>query len=156
MAIEVPLVVMKVTSVSQLRPRRVPVPVSDNQSLIRVADVACTEVVRVPGWFTVAQARRVAELKRVSHVLVEDRGQVSGAISALTLAHAPANDTVARWMNRNDAHVSPEASIAAAELLLRTQGISCLPVVTGGLLVGTVTLHDLPEIDDDFGEHRAA
>jgi Mg/Co/Ni transporter MgtE len=109
-----------------------------------VADVASPTVVRLPGWFTVAQARRVAELKRVSHVLVDDRGQVSGAVSATVLGHAPDGDALARWSHRSRAQVTPETSVAAAERLLREQGASCLPVVTaGGLLVGTISVHDM-------------
>jgi CBS domain-containing protein len=114
------------------------------QRPMRVADVACTTVVRLPGWFTVAQARRVAILKRVSHVLVEDRGQVAGAVSATVLEHAPAGDALARWCYRSSAQVAPEATVTAAEQLLHAQGASCLPVVTaGGLLVGTISVHDI-------------
>ena len=95
---------------------------------------------RVPGWFTVAQARRVAELKRVSARAGRGPRSGAGAVSAAVLAQAPATDMVARWTNRTDAHVSPDAAVATAEQLLRAQGASCLPVVTaGGLLVGTIS-----------------
>lgn len=145
---------MRAATVTQLFPRPA-IPVSDVQSQ-RVADVVRTDVVRVPGWFTIGQAHRVAMLKRVSHILVEDRGQVSGAVSATVLASAPATDLVARWAYRTGAQLSPEAPVAAAEQILRSQGVSCLPVVTGGLLVGTVTLHDLPGNDQIDTAVRAA
>lgn len=123
--------------------RRVTSQRSDVQS-VKVADVACSTVVKLPAWFTVAQARRVAELKRVSHVLVEEHGVVAGAVSATVLGHARGGDSIARWAFRTTAHVTPDSSLAAAERLLRQQGASCLPVVTaGGLLVGTVSIHDL-------------
>ena len=148
---------MRVASVTKLEPSRRRTPVAQPaRNVPRVGDVVCTEVVRVPGWFTVAQAQRVAELKRVSHVLVEDRGRVSGSASTVVLAHAPAGDTVARWMNRSEAHVGPEAPLHQAEQLLRAEGASCLPVVTGGLLVGTVTIHDLVPESDIGGTSRAA
>ena len=37
----------------------------------------------------------------------------------------------------------PEMSLPEAERRLRREGVSCLPVVAGGLLVGTVCLADL-------------
>lgn len=159
---------MKVAPVAQLDPnrRRSAAPAHDvartasKQAAVaagpRVADIASTEVVQVPGWFTVTQARRVAELKRVSHVLVEDRGRVSGAVSLNVLAHAPAADTVARWTNRTDAHLDPQHPVSHAERLLRAEGTSCLPVVAGGLLVGTVTIHDVAPAHDDAPTSQAA
>jgi Mg/Co/Ni transporter MgtE len=132
-----------VTQLDTIR-RRTSSQVGDAQSSPLVADIANATVLRLPGWFTVAQARRVAQLKRVSHVLVEDRGQISGSVSTTVLGHAPDADALARWSYRTSAHVAPDATVAAAGLLLHEQGASCLPVVTaGGLLVGTISVHDI-------------
>jgi Mg/Co/Ni transporter MgtE len=108
-----------------------------------VADVTNTALVRLPVWFTVAQALRVAKLKKVDHLLVEEHGRVAGSISATALMRAPAGDALGRWMGRSQAHVAPEHSLAEAEAVFRREGVGCLPVVRSGLLIGTVRLDDV-------------
>jgi hypothetical protein len=56
--------------------------------------------VRVPIWFTVAQARKVAALKRLDCVLVEERGRICGLLGREVLGTAPAGDLLARWVSR--------------------------------------------------------
>jgi CBS domain-containing protein len=110
---------------------------------VRVADVAETALARIPLWFTAAQAGGIAKLKGVRHLLVEDRGQVAGSVSTDVLRQARGTDAVARWMSRSQAHVTPDLSLEEAERRLRQEGVSCLPVVSSGLLVGTVSLEDI-------------
>jgi Mg/Co/Ni transporter MgtE len=112
-------------------------------------------IARVPGWFTVAQSRRVAELKGVAHVLVDDKSGASGTASLATLAGAPPTDLVARWTVRTTASVHADTTLDEAEALLRAEGAACLPVTTGGMLVGTISLQDL-EFDADDDLPRAA
>jgi Mg/Co/Ni transporter MgtE len=119
-------------------PKELPVPASG-----RVADVMNVVTVRIPSWFTVAQARGVAQLKKVDHLLVEERGQIAGSVGLAVLAQAPATAPVARWMTRSAAHLGPDLSVAEASRFLGEAGVSCLPVVRGGLLLGTVSLDDL-------------
>jgi CBS domain-containing protein len=109
----------------------------------RVADVLRATVVRIPVWFTAAQARRVAALKGVDHLLVEEHGRVAGSVSVAALFGAASGDPVARCMSRSRAHLTPELSLAEAERQMKREGVSCLPVVTGGLLVGIVGLADV-------------
>jgi CBS domain-containing protein len=109
----------------------------------RVVDVTRTQVVRVPPWFTAAQALRVARLKGVAHLLVEERGRLAGSIGLAILASAPAADPVGRWMSRSAAHLTPDLPCPEAGRVLRREGVACLPVVAGGLLVGTASLDDL-------------
>src|SRR5688572_17577544 len=85
----------------------------------RVGDCMTAVIARVPGWFTVAQARRVAELKGVAHVLVDDKSGASGTAAVATLAAAPAGDLLARWTARTAASVDADASLEVAEGLLR-------------------------------------
>src|SRR4029450_13070702 len=108
-------------------------------SATTVADFVCTQIARVPAWFTAAQALQVAQLKDVDHVLVEQHGRVQGSVSRDVLALAPSHDLCARWFTRSEAPVEPSTSAAAAEQLLSSTGASCLPVVSGGLLVGTIS-----------------
>ena len=109
----------------------------------RVADVLCSTVVRIPLWFTAAQARRVAAHKGVDHLLVEEHGRVAGSISLTTLLQAPPTEPVARWMSRSQAHLTPDQPLSEAERHLRREGVGCLPVVAGGLLVGIVSLAEV-------------
>jgi Mg/Co/Ni transporter MgtE len=109
----------------------------------RVGEVTRTSFVRIPSWFTAAQALRVAHLKAVAHLLIEERGRLVGSIGVAALTSAPATDPVARWMDRSAAHLTPDLSCAEAERVLRREGVTCLPVVTGGLLVGTASLEEL-------------
>lgn len=65
--------------------------------------------VRVPIWFTVAQALKVADLKNVEHILVEEAGQTYRLASRAILRQAPATDLLARW-------ASPPERLAAASV----------------------------------------
>jgi CBS domain-containing protein len=115
----------------------------------RVGDCMNAVIARVPSWFTVAQARRVAELKGVSHLLVDDKSGASGCASLATLASAPPSDLLARWTVRTSGSVDANASLEVAEDLLHAEGAACLPVTTGGMLVGTISLADLLLASDD-------
>jgi hypothetical protein len=77
--------------------------------------------VRVPIWFTVAQARKVADLKRLEHVFVEERGQICGFASRAVLAQAPADDLVGRWATRALPPAAPlvEHDSSASDQLIR-------------------------------------
>jgi CBS domain-containing protein len=113
----------------------------------RVADVASTVVVKIPTWFTVAAALRVAHLKGASHLLVLDRQKVVGAISQQRLSLSPGSEPVARWMNRSPAQVSPETPQEEAWRLMAMHDIECLPVVSGAMLLGVVAREHLLPAD---------
>ncbi len=49
-------------------------------------------------------------------------------------------------MNANVQIISPEATVQAAAKVMREKKIGCLPVVTGGKLVGILTEYDLLKI----------
>ncbi len=104
-----------------------------------VADLMTTTLVKLPPWFEAAQAVRVARLRGVDHVLVEERGRLAGAVSVERLAGAPAHDIVGRWAQRTGASCTAETPPSDAAALLRAAGVDCLPVTRGGLLVGLVT-----------------
>jgi CBS domain-containing protein len=97
----------------------------------------------VPSWFTALAALRVARLKGVEHLLVLDRQQMVGAVSAQVLAAAPGHDLAARWMTPSRLMVSPDALESEARTLMDEHGLGCLPVVSGALLLGIVTRSDL-------------
>jgi hypothetical protein len=72
--------------------------------------------VRVPPWFTVAQALRVAELKGAHRLFLE--GRASGVVSRIVLEHAPANDMVLRWAYRWIPSIDADAPVSEARRLL--------------------------------------
>jgi CBS domain-containing protein len=98
---------------------------------------------RLPPWFTVEQARKVAALRGVEHVLVEERGKITGSVSRYTLWRAPRLDTLARHLQPCTRAVSPEMPITEVHAEMQALGIECLPVASGGILVGTITLADI-------------
>jgi CBS domain-containing protein len=100
-------------------------------------------VVKVPSWFTVGAALRVAVCKGVGHLLVVDRGSVVGTIAVSVLRTAPAQQPLARWMTPSTATLSPETPRAEAAWLMTSLGVDCLPVASGFLLVGLVSRDDL-------------
>jgi CBS domain-containing protein len=109
-----------------------------------VGAVASTVVVKVPGWFTAGAALRVARLKGAGHLLVVDRQRLVGSVSVARLAASPAHQPIDRVMNRSTATVSPDAPFEAARLLMERQGLDCLPVASGALLLGVVSRHPSP------------
>jgi CBS domain-containing protein len=109
-----------------------------------VGSCASTSVVKVPSWFTAGAAARVAQLKGVAHLLVVDRGAVVGTAARATLLAAPASEPLARIMSAT-VSVTPETSREEAWRLMALQGLDCLAVVSGPLLVGLVTREDLAD-----------
>jgi CBS domain-containing protein len=124
-----------------------PIPAERRAPIETVCARASTSVVKVPSWFTVGAALRVAQLKSVAHLLVLDRGVVVGTISARTLASSPATEPLARRMTPSTVTVAPETARADAWRLMACLGLECLPVTSGPLLLGLVTSEDLAEDD---------
>lgn len=110
---------------------------------LMVADVVCTRLVRLPAWFTTAQAARVAELRGVDQVLVEEQGRIRGAVSLAALKHGSSLDTLARRLSRSDLFVDAGWRASDAWALMRLRGVACAPVVRGEMLIGTIDLEDV-------------
>jgi CBS domain-containing protein len=108
-----------------------------------VATLVRTRFVRLPAWFTLGQALRVADLRGVDHVLVEEQGRVRGTVSRAVLAAQKPGDPLARWLKRDDSSVTLDTDVAVAASVMTARGLTCLPVASNGLLVGTVSLTDL-------------
>jgi len=108
-----------------------------------VGTLASPTVVKLPSWFTISAALRVARLKGCSHILVEDRRRVVGSISAHLLSTAPAADPLARWMTASDLTLAATLPEEEAWRLMSLEGVDCAPVVSGAVLLGTVTRADL-------------
>lgn len=121
-----------------------------------VAEVASARFVQLPSWFTVTSARRVMQAKGVGHALVEKSGRVVGSVAAGTLAGAPDQQPVARWMMASTASVSADATVDQALAILSSEATDCLPVVAGRMLVGVVTRDDLEAGHASVADRRSA
>jgi len=106
----------------------------------RVGDLLTARFAKLPDWFTVGAALRVARLKGVDHLLVVDRGAVVGVAEARVLEGAPERDPLSRWTPASRATLTPETPIDEARRLMAAQGVASMPVTSGALLVGIVTL----------------
>lgn len=108
-----------------------------------VVDRARPCAVKVPSWFTAWAAVRVAQLKQIENLLVEERGVVVGVVSRKTLAAAAPNRPVAAVMVSSTIQLPAEMALAEAERIMSTLDVDCLPVVSGSLLVGVLRREDL-------------
>ena len=100
------------------------------------------------------QAEMVAWLmnrKGIRHVLVEDaEHQLTGVVSYRSLLRflageegtKPAECAIGHLIDRDPITVSPETSTLEAIRLIREHEVACLPVVSGGRLVGIVSERD--------------
>jgi Mg/Co/Ni transporter MgtE len=105
-----------------------------------IANLVSTKVVKLPSWFTAGAALRVTRLKRVSHLLVEDRRQIVGSVSRAALESAPSDAPLATCMDATSASIRLSAPAHEAWARMMVVGAECLPVLEGALLVGIVTL----------------
>jgi CBS domain-containing protein len=82
----------------------------------------------------------------IHHLVVLEKKEVIGILSARDLARAPGEASVAGLMSRAVALANPRTTVREAANLLRGLGIGCLPVLEGSRLVGMITISDLLEL----------
>jgi CBS domain-containing protein len=110
-----------------------------------ISSLVSTKVVKLPSWFTAAAALRIAKLKGVAHLLVEDRRQIVGSVSKSQLETAAADAPLGACMTATSASIGPGAPVHEAWARMLVNGVECLPVQQGALLVGLVTLQAVRE-----------
>ncbi len=120
-----------------------PLPLEATPPPARVGEVVRPVAAKIPSWFTAAAALRVARLKGAEHLLVLDRGRPVGTVAARVLAIAPGHEPVGRWMTASALAVTPETTVGQARRLMEREALECIPVVSGALLLGTITASDL-------------
>jgi hypothetical protein len=108
-----------------------------------IASLVSTKLVKLPFWFTAGAALRIARLKQVSHLLVEDRRRIVGSVSREFLESTPAAASLATCMTVTNAGIPLSAPAHQAWARMMVHGSECLPVFEGSLLVGLVTLEDV-------------
>ena len=97
----------------------------------------------IPARLSMAAARKIARLKRVSLLFVEQGERLVGLLDARALARAPDDAGVAASMTPIRACLHPAMSVARALDVFIRLGATALPVSVGAFLLGAVTRDDV-------------
>jgi CBS domain-containing protein len=117
----------------------------------RVAQVMTTDLFTVQEEDTVTLAEAMMRWERIRHIPVENEaGDLVGLLTLANLlealkrggASAESSLRVGEVMDRDPIAVTPETSTLKAIEVMRTHGLSGLPVVRGSKLVGVLTVTD--------------
>ena len=139
---------------------------------MQIREIMTTSVVTVTMDHTLEQVKEVFEAEGFHHPAVvasaEEGAEVVGLVSDRDMLRtlspfvgkmAERNSDlhtldrpVHQWMVRDIVSVGPDESAAWAARLMLRRGVSCLPVVEGGHLVGIVTLRDVAFLAIDLLE----
>ena len=110
---------------------------------MQVREIMNRDLLTLPGDASVAQGLRAAVERDVHHVLVPERGRLTGVICVCDLRERPRDQSLTESISRQPEVVAPGNTLEqAAERFVR-QGISCFPVCDGDELVGVVTRRDV-------------
>jgi len=114
---------------------------------MRVTDVMSTSVRTVDARETIAQALAMMKDGGVHHLVVLDRGRMTGLVSAERLQRGEAEGIlrVENVMCRRVRLAAPETTLPEAAALLRGDSAGALPVMNGARVAGIVTASDLLE-----------
>jgi CBS domain-containing protein len=110
---------------------------------VRVADLTIRRIPVIPAHLSMAAARKVAQLKQVSLLLVERNDHIVGTIDEGALAADDDLTAVAAAMRPLATCLRPMMAVREArELFIRARA-TILPVVVGGFILGAVTRSDV-------------
>jgi hypothetical protein len=93
----------------------------------------------LPPWLSMSAARRVAALKRIDHLFVEQHGQLLGVLCAAELAAAPDGDRIGAWMKPSIPCAQPSMPVAHALEIIAKRGLGFLAISEGPFVTGIVT-----------------
>jgi CBS domain-containing protein len=110
----------------------------------------------IPARLSMAAARKIARLKRVSLLFVEQGERLVGLVDARALARAPDDAGVAASMTPIRVCLHPAMSAARALDVLIRLGASALPVTVGAFLIGAVTRADVERAVGSHGRSARA
>jgi CBS domain-containing protein len=129
-----------------------------------VSDLMTTDVLTVHPEDLVDLAASVLEWERIRHLPVEDTdGRLVGILSYRSILRLVArgiasgemkNVSVREVMNSEPITVPPEMTSLEAIALMREKGVSALPVVRDGNMIGIVTEHDFINVAARLLEDR--
>ncbi|WP_372905511.1 CBS domain-containing protein [Rhodohalobacter sp.] len=118
-----------------------------------VSNVMSTDLITVSGEYIADLVLKIMEWREIRHMPVEDKnGQLKGIITKSRLDRylkRVGNSrelTAADVMDRNPTTIKPNDDIKYAMLLMMDEGISCLPVIEQGKLIGILTDKDTQTI----------
>lgn len=109
----------------------------------RVRDMPMRRIPAVPAHLTVAAARKVAALKQIAVLLVEQEERIVGTVDEGALADAAGDTPTAAAMKPLGLWLRPAMSAAEARDMFLGAGATILPVIAGGFVLGAVTLADV-------------
>lgn len=112
---------------------------------------ARTVAARIPKISSSASVAEAARLMLENHVLalpVEENGEIIGVITVEDVVRAVSDEFFSKirvedLMSRDLVSIGPRDTVGQAIALMREYGISRLPVIDGGKLVGVITIHDI-------------
>ena len=110
---------------------------------MRIQDVMSKNVVSVPEETGVAVARERLRSEEIDHLVVIDGKRVVGVVAGKDVLRAGDDRPLSDVMSRDVVTIEPEATLRRAAGVMRGRAVGCLPVVSGGRLVGIVTTSDL-------------
>jgi len=93
----------------------------------------------LPAHLPMSAARKVADLKKSSLVLVERDGRLVGVVDDVALLQAPDEARLEDAMKRLEVCLTPATPLARAREQLARSGATALPVAAGAFLLGVVT-----------------
>ncbi|MDZ7756512.1 CBS domain-containing protein [Rhodohalobacter sp.] len=118
-----------------------------------VSNVMSSDLITVSGEYVADLVLKIMEWRDIRHIPVEDKnGQLKGIITKTRLdryLNEVGNSrelTAADVMDRNPTTIKPDDDIKYAMLLMVDEGISCLPVIEQGKLIGILTDKDTQTI----------
>lgn len=108
-----------------------------------VSEAMTTAVVAVGPDLAVEEARRLAEEKGAHHLLVFDEATLVGILCRCDLDEAEPGTAVSDCMSVPVMTTRPDASLASAAATMADFEVGCLPVVTGGLILGLLSEEEI-------------
>ena len=110
---------------------------------IHVATLMAGDLLTVEPSILVREATRLVNERGISHLLVTGEEGLEGIVCLCDLDQAPTGASVGECMSRELLTVEPQMSADEAGRIMLGRGVSCLPVLADGQLVGVLTLGDL-------------
>jgi CBS domain-containing protein len=111
-----------------------------------IGDLRTRTVPAIPEHLTMAAARKVAALKRVTVLFVERDGRLVGVLDERAMAESADDAEVAATMKAIGLCLHPATSIWRARELFIWSRVSVLPVTVGAFLLGAITRADVDEV----------
>ena len=115
---------------------------------MRLKDIMSTKVESVRPGDTLEHARALMDMRGIHHLVVVERGQVFGILTAAGL-EARAAEGVARVadaMTRQFVTATPETTVRDAANIMRARPEGALAVMAGHRVAGIVTVADLLDV----------